>query len=76
LTSAAIQLATLRIYIDENVEQSAITTVHTSVDPVSRTLKYVGYIAGSSFINATIEGEGASTVQFDTGSTLTVKRIS
>ena len=70
--------ATSTMVIDIKVDGSDVHTytakAHSAVDPVERTIIYVGSINSGSYVTATVDG--TNNTQFDAGSVLLVERLS
>ena len=64
---------TLDIKVDGTAVHTTVPFVHSAVDPVERTMIYVGSIDSGSYVTATVDGTSNS--QFIEGSVLLVERL-
>jgi len=77
LTAAATTDVTLQIYTTSpgSAPYSAITRIHSAIDPRSTTITYIGTIAASGYAYVTTLDDGATDVTVEIGTTITVKRL-
>jgi len=77
LTVDATTDVTLQIYTTYpgSAKYSAITRIHSAIDPRSTTITYIGTIAAGMYAYVTTLDDGATDVTVEIGTTITVKRL-